>query len=333
MSSESAQLRTSAVRLPGVNPDAVIELLKSRAGWSAPPERGDRKLALLVEGGGMRGVCSAGGLVALDAMGFRSSFDQIYATSAGAMNVAYMLSGQAVFGIQIYYKEINNKKFIDFRRLYKVVDIDYLFETVVTKIRPLDTATVLKAPCEFYVAVIDKDRAENVVIQTTRSPAEILALFKATTALPVVYNRAIQIGSRRYIDGGLGSPVPLHHAIQSGCTDLLVFLTRPASYESEPAEWWERQLFAVRCAAGNRKLQTMFEQSHEESNECRHICLGKLPPPKTVNIATFCPTAASAVTRLTVDATRLKGSAVDMALATLSHFGGSTDLIDDLVQS
>jgi predicted patatin/cPLA2 family phospholipase len=332
MHSESAQCQNAAAQLYGINPEAVIELVKSRAGLHAPPASNGRKLALLVEGGGMRGVCSAGGLVALDAMGFRNVFDQIYATSAGAMNVAYMLAGQAVFGIQIYYKEINNGKFINFWRLSKVVNIDFIFDTVVTQIRPLNTARVLEAPCEFLVTVLDKDSAETVVLRTTDYPQEILALLKATTALPVVYNRSVQIGSRHYIDGGLGSPVPLDHAIQRGCTDLLVFLTRPPSYVSAMPEWWERRLFSRLCSSKNPMLQQAFERSHEDSNTCRDLCMGKGHPPQGVNIATFCPAETDTrLTRLTRDGRLLKNSAVEMALTTLRQFGGSPDLIADLI--
>jgi predicted patatin/cPLA2 family phospholipase len=332
MSSQTAQHLGTAAQVCGINPDAVIELVKSRAGSHGPPFSDGRKLALLVEGGGMRGVCSAGGLVALDAMGFRYAFNQISATSAGAMNVAYMLAGQAVFGIQIYYKEINNDKFINFWRLSKVVNIDYIFDKVVTQVRPLDTAKVLEAPCDFLIAVLDKDTAESEVLRTRDYPHEVLSLLKATTALPVVYNRSVAIGSRHFIDGGLGSPVPLDQAIAAGCTDLLVFFTRPPSYQSEMPEWWERRLFSWRCANNNLKLQQAFERSHEDSNICRDICMGKLQPPRPINIATFCPAETDTLlTRLTRDGTTLKNSAVEMALTTLRHFGGTPDLVADLI--
>jgi predicted patatin/cPLA2 family phospholipase len=332
MNSDTAQRETAAAQVYGINPDAVIELLKSRAGSAAPPESSGRKLALLVEGGGMRGVCSAGGLVALDAMGFRYAFDQIYATSAGAMNVAYMLAGQAVFGIQIYYKEINNDKFINFWRLGKVVNIDFIFDSVVTQIRPLDTATVLQAPCDFFIAVLDKETAECTVLRTKDYPKDVLSLLKATTALPVVYNRSVKIGPRNFIDGGLGSPVPLDQAIQAGCTDLMVFLTRPPSYQSEMPEWWERRLFSWLCANSNLKLQQAFERSHQDSNTCRDILMGKSQPPRPINIATFCPAETDTqLTRLTRDSRTLKNSAVEMALTTLRQFGGSPDLIADLI--
>jgi predicted patatin/cPLA2 family phospholipase len=334
MNTETANVPSLSTHLHGTNPAAVIELVKSRAGYSKPPTPNDRKLALLVEGGGMRGVCSAGGLVALDAMGFRNVFDQIYATSAGAMNVAYMLADQAVFGIQIYYKEINNKRFINFWRLSKVVDIDYIFDRVVKEIRPLDTARVLAAPSEFYVSVVDRNSAENIVLKTADFPQDVLALLKATTALPVVYNRSIQVGSSSFFDGGLRSPVPLHAAIQRGCTDLLVFLTSPPSYKSERTGWWERQLFASVCSRGNSSLQRAFEESDKEGSTCRNICLGREALAKRINIATFCPAETDRlVGRLTTDGNRLKQSAINMALATLREFGGSPDLIAELVRT
>jgi predicted patatin/cPLA2 family phospholipase len=334
MTSRPSVLLASGAKLYGINPEAVIELARSRVGCAAPPRQDGRKLALLVEGGGMRGVCSAGGLVALDALGLRNAFDQIYATSAGAMNVAYMLAGQAVFGIQIYYKEINNERFINFRRLNKVVDIDYLFNQVVTQVRPLNTAKVLETPSEFFVGLIDKDEAKNVVLRVQDIPAEILSLFKATTALPVVYNRSITIDGHRYIDGGLGSPVPLNEALLRGCTDLMVFFTRSSSYKSAPAPWWEKRLFASLCASGNPALQRLYQRAHEDSNVCRDICFGRGDLPPNINIATFSPSdSGTQLSRLTTDGSRLKQSAVEMARLTLHEFGRSDELIGDLIES
>ena len=324
-----------AAVLHGVGHEAVIDLVRSRRGLSSPPgARNGRKLALLVEGGGMRGVCSAGGLVALDALGLRNAFDEIYASSAGAMNVAYMLAGQATFGIQIYYKNVNNKKFINFRRLNKIVDIDYLFDNVVATVRPLDTAKLLQARSDFYVGLVNKVTAETIVLRAQDYPKEILSVLKASTALPVVYNRSVTVNSNEFIDGGLGNPVPLYEAIEHGCTDLLVFLTRPPSYQSAQPPWLDRWLFSRFCAHNNPALMGAFDKAYGESNTCRQICLGKLPAPKGVNIATFCPSdTGTLLSRLTTDARRLKQSAVDIAMATLEQFGGAPELVADLVQS
>ena len=328
-------LPESAAGLHGIGQDVVIDLLRSRRGCSAPPGAGKgRRLALLVEGGGMRGVCSAGGLVALDALGLRNAFEEIYASSAGAMNVAYMLSGQATFGIQIYYKNVNNRSFINFLRLNKIVDIDYLFDTVVTKERPLDTRKLLDAPSDFYIGVVNKTTAETVVLKAQDNPNDILSILKASTALPVVYNRSVAVNSNEFIDGGLNHPVPLYEAIERGCTDLLVFLTRPPSYKVEEPPWWDRWLFSIFCAYNTPALQRAFEEGYCQSDICRQICLGKLPAPKGVNIATLCPSdTGTLLSRTTTDRERLKQSAVELAISTLEQFGEGQELVADLLRS
>lgn len=321
--------------LLGVRQDAVIDLVRERRGhWAQPGTRDGRKLALLVEGGGMRGVGSAGGLVALDALGLRHAFDGIYASSAGAMNVAYMLSGQATFGIQIYYKNLNNKNFINFRRLNKIVDIDYLFNTVVTKDRPLDTAKLLQAPSDFYIGVVKTATGETVLLKAKDHPKDILPILKASAAVPVVYNRSVAINSVEFIDGGLGNPVPLYEAIEHGCTDLLVFLTQPQSHNSAGPPLWDRWLFSRFCAYNNPALQRAFEKGYSESYTCRQICFGRLPAPKGVNIATFCPSnKGTLLARTTTDSKRLKRSAVEQAIFTLRQFQEGPELVADLLHS
>src|ERR1700760_637963 len=114
---------------------------------------------------------------------------------------------------------------------------------------------------------------------------------------------------------GQCTPVPLFRAIDEGCTGLIVFLTRSASYESEAPKLWERQLFSRFTARGNAKLQSAFERGADDTNVCRRICLGKVPAPRPVNIATFCPAETDVqLSRLTTDGHLLKQSAVQMAL-------------------
>src|SRR5262245_6425772 len=61
----------SAEPLNGVNPTAVIAAIKARASnRSAGRSVADgRRIGLVIEGGGMRGVCSGGSLVALEDLG------------------------------------------------------------------------------------------------------------------------------------------------------------------------------------------------------------------------------------------------------------------------
>ena len=87
-----------------------------------------RTLALVVEGGALRAVCSAGGVVALEHLGLTEVFDHVYGTSAGAMNASYFITGQARLGIRIYYEDMNRRAVVNPWRFWRILDLDRLFE-------------------------------------------------------------------------------------------------------------------------------------------------------------------------------------------------------------
>jgi hypothetical protein len=93
----------------------IPNLLLRGARSRAPHDDGAR-IALCVEGGAMRGVVSAGMVSALEDLGLVHAFDAVYGSSAGAINAAYFLAGQAGFGTAIYSEDINNHQFISMRR-------------------------------------------------------------------------------------------------------------------------------------------------------------------------------------------------------------------------
>jgi len=81
----------------------------------------------------MRGVISAGMLSALEDLGYLGSFDAVYGSSAGAINAAYFVAGQASLGTTIYYEDINNTAFIRLGRAAAgrpIVDLGYLLDDV-----------------------------------------------------------------------------------------------------------------------------------------------------------------------------------------------------------
>src|SRR5437764_7370914 len=105
--------------LYGVHPSAVIATIRARAHHLNKGERraDGRKLGLVIEGGAMRSVYSAGGAVALAHLGFSQIFDEVYATSAGVMNASYFLSNQPLVGITVYYDSCTSHLFMNPLRL------------------------------------------------------------------------------------------------------------------------------------------------------------------------------------------------------------------------
>src|SRR5262244_248370 len=120
------------VMVYGVKPTNAIEVIKERARRCRKGRdvSDGRKTALIVEGGAMRGVISCAALMALEELGMTSVFDEVYGASAGAVNAAYFLAGQAALATTIYYQKVNSTRFI--RRLWHrpIVNIDALFDSV-----------------------------------------------------------------------------------------------------------------------------------------------------------------------------------------------------------
>src|SRR3954453_4344286 len=72
-------------------PHPVIAALRER-----PP---GARIALVVEGGRMRGAVSGGMVLALDELGLRESFHAAYGSSAGSLNAMWLASGRVREGI------------------------------------------------------------------------------------------------------------------------------------------------------------------------------------------------------------------------------------------
>ena len=107
------------------NHDVALENILKRKRERSKGLLGPKKVksALVIQGGGMRGAFSAGSLIALENLGFAESFDAIYASSSGAINGSYFLAKQSALGTSIYYRDINNSKFINIFRPKKIFDV------------------------------------------------------------------------------------------------------------------------------------------------------------------------------------------------------------------
>lgn len=309
--------------LAGTRPQRVIDSLLARRSAADPARARDdgRKIALVFEGGGMRGVCSGGGAVALDHLGLPSMFDAVYATSAGVMNASYLLSGQAKLGIRIYYEDLTRRRFINPFRLWKIMDMDYVFDEVVKRSKPLDVPRLLSSHADFYVAMMDMNQAESHLVDVKRSKSDVLQTLKAATAMQVLYNRAVLVENRHCMDGGLLIPFPIHQAIADGCTDLLVLLTNPLVFVEPAPRWHTRWLFNRFCTRSSRPVRKIFADQHLPGAIARDLATGRVQPVGDVNIACFGVDAAERVHRTTMDPVALREAGTRYGRALLAAFG------------
>jgi predicted patatin/cPLA2 family phospholipase len=317
--------------LLGHRPNTVVDLMRERRRRGANPKAEDdgRKLALIVEGGGMRGTLSAGALVALNVLGFRPVFDEVYATSAGAVNAAYFLSGQVAYGITIYFDDISNKRFINPLRFWKMVDVGFAYDEVVTAVKPLDERALRAQPAGLYFSVTDTETGENHLLDVKALSEPVSRMLKATSALPVLYNRTIAVNGRAYVDGGATCTLPILQAAERGCTDILVVMTKGPDYRSEPPTRLRKAI--LYCALGRTwpKIMDAYAALDARNQADRALAAG-VQVLETINVATLFPTSDELIVdRTTIDRERLVLGAERMAIRTAELLGEDVAQVRD----
>ncbi|HYN06664.1 MAG TPA: patatin-like phospholipase family protein [Vicinamibacterales bacterium] len=203
-------------------------------------------MALCVEGGAMRGVISAGMVWALEHLGLTTAFDAVYGSSAGAINAAYFLAGQAQIGTTIYYEDINNRRFINLWRAANgrpIVDLGYLIDEVAVRLKPLDVARVLAAQSPLSVMATDAATGQRAILRDFTSARDLLDALRAGATMPIVAGLPATYGAGRYFDASLTEPIPVPTAEAEGHTHILALLTRPGVMRRRPSSF--DRLFVV----------------------------------------------------------------------------------------
>jgi predicted patatin/cPLA2 family phospholipase len=214
-----------------VHPVAKL-ILSRRAAGSTPQNRNDgRRIALAIEGGGMRGVISAGMVAALEQLGLRDSFDCVYGCSAGAVSAAYFVAGQARYGTTIFYDNINNRKFIDLRRLLwrrPVLSLEFLLDHVCVREKPLAFGAVLSSDVPLFVVSSSVTRKKSVVLKDFVDGASLLSALRGSARMPFFAGPPVEHAGDRLLDASIYQYIPFSSAVNDGATDVVVLLSRPA---------------------------------------------------------------------------------------------------------
>jgi predicted patatin/cPLA2 family phospholipase len=206
-------------------------LQRRREAGSRPGARADpHRVALVLEGGGMRGVVSAGMTAALERLGLTDSFDLVVGSSAGALNGAAVLAGVARPAAAMYHGVLASRRFVNPARLLfgrPALDVRFVLAHANTDLDADRHTRTLGSPIELHTVALDVESAEPVEFTGMRTKDELWQVLLATTRMPWVGGDPVEIAGRRYIDGALTCPIPLDTAIRAGATHLLALQTRP----------------------------------------------------------------------------------------------------------
>ncbi len=164
-----------------------------------------KKTAIVLSGGGMQCVYQVGVLQALREK-FSLSPDILVGSSGSAGTVAYFCSGQYDDIKHIWLDLLSTEMFIAPWRLWKIMDIDYLIDTVFKKTVPLRTRELAQTKIKYFISATDYQTGQ-IVYFTNGAEQYIFDILRASKAIPVAYNKKICIDGACYIDGYVGTTI------------------------------------------------------------------------------------------------------------------------------
>lgn len=210
-----------------------------------------RKLALVMPGGGMRCVYGAGAMTALVEEYGLTEPDIIIASSGGAGNVAYYLSGQYREIVAVWLSLIPSKHLISFRRR-KILNIDYLVDEILKKKHPFDFKTFASARTLLLFAATRVRDGETTYLKVPRDE-QVYEYLRATAAVPIVYGKRVTIGGDEYVDGDFGSDTEdlVQKAFALGAQDVIIIESSPSQFLSKEKRLVMKALRTIEKAEKN----------------------------------------------------------------------------------
>lgn len=264
-------LRATSPMTEDLRAHPVVELIRRRREQdSRPGERDDgRRVALVIEGGGMRGVVSAGMTAAIEQLGLRDAFDEVHGASAGAFNGAFLLAGQAAYLAALYQHGFGDPRFVSLRNVLRgdaLFNMDYIVGEVWRRDRPLRTEEIVGCGIDLHCTATDVDTAEIIDLADLSSAEEIRCALRASGRLPWLAGPPVHFRGRRLLDATLAEAIPVATAMRSA-TDILVLQTRPHGIQHSPLSGAVARLTDRYLGRYNPALVTLRESRSHRYDE------------------------------------------------------------------
>jgi len=191
------------------------------------------KVGLVLEGGGMRALFTAGVLDALLDVK-ELDIDGIIGVSAGALFGANYVSGQKERAIRYNKKYARDKRYMGLHSWIttgNAVNKEFAFYELPFKLDVFDQEKFKESKIEFHVVMtnVENGQAEYVLIEDVFEQMEYL---RATSALPFA-SKIIEINGKKYLDGGISDSIPIDYCQSLGYDKIILVLTRPENTYKE----------------------------------------------------------------------------------------------------
>lgn len=191
-------------------------------------------IGLVLEGGGMRGVYTAGVLDCI--MDHDLHFPYVVGVSAGACNATSYISRQRGRNKQVTIGYIKDPRYLSYRNLLReksLFGMDFIFNQLPNRLEPFDFPAFYSSGQQFAIGTTDAYTGEAVYYSKHELAEHTMTVLRASSSLPFI-SQPVQFEDRTLFDGGLIDPIPIKKSIMDGNKRHVIVLTKEKGYRKSP---------------------------------------------------------------------------------------------------
>lgn len=184
---------------------------------------------LILEGGGMRGIYTAGVLDCF--LDNNIEFEYLIGVSAGACHGASYVSKQRGRAYAVNTDYLKDKNYLSFSNLFKtgsIFGMDMLFNTIPNKLNLYDKKTFYASNTKMEMVCTNIETGDAEYFEFNDCDKDIIYM-QASASLPMFAN-IVEVDNKKLLDGGISDSIPIHRAIKKGYDKNVIVLTRDHTY-------------------------------------------------------------------------------------------------------
>ncbi|HHY20414.1 MAG TPA: patatin family protein [Bacilli bacterium] len=192
-----------------------------------------KDVGLVLEGGGMRGIYTAGVLEAFMENNFYVPY--VIGVSAGACQGASYLSRQKGRNSRAMLDFIDDPRYLSYKnylRNRELFGMDLLFDEIPNQLLPFDFKTFHEVQDRFYIGTTDMETGEALYFEKNDFPNETLHFLRASSSLPFIAH-PYKFQEKLLLDGGLADPIPIKKSIEDGNRKNIIILTQDPGFRKK----------------------------------------------------------------------------------------------------
>ena len=193
-----------------------------------------RKTGLVLEGGALRGMFTAG---VLDALAEHQVFvDGVIGVSAGACFGCNYKSGQVGRALRYNMRFARDRRYCSlwsWLTTGNLFNAEFAYHTVAEELDVFDNQAFLANRMEYHLVATDVLTGRPVYQQMDKGGAWLYEWLRASSSMPIA-SKVVEVDGYCLLDGGISDSIPLRHFEEMGFERNVVVLTQPLGFKKKP---------------------------------------------------------------------------------------------------